>query len=514
MQNNNMQVSNHRRIAKNTIFLYLRMFVMMLLSLYTTRVVIHTLGIDDYGLYNVVGGIVVFFSFITSGLTGATKRYIIAELASGDIKSQKLIYSIALRAHIILVLFVLLAGETIGLWLFYNTLNIPEGREVAAMVVYQFSLVIASIGILKALYNSLIISFEKMSVYAYFSILDVILILLMVISLQVIRGDKLIYYAFFNSILALFSLFLYYFYSRRQFEMCRYVKDNDRNIFLSLLKYIWWTLFASGANVLSRQGVNMLLNNFFSVAMNAAMGISNMIVNAANQFVQNVQIAFQPQISKNYISKSYDELGWLTIQSSRYTSYLVLLILIPLFFVITNVLNIWLSEYPKYTEEFCLLILFCVLIESISLPLTTAITSDKNISKYQMTVSVCYLMIFIFSWIVLWLASLPYYVIFVRLLVDVALIIIKLLFIKQAVQSYPWITWCKEVLLKPFVIVCLSTPMFFIKYALRGLNDWQNLFVIVPISILWFGILVWFIALNEGEKTLILSRIKRKSHES
>ena len=488
-----MPNTRNKNIAKNAIYMYIRMFVLMLVSLYTTRVVLQTLGIDDYGIYSVVGSIVVFFSFINSGLSGATKRYIIAELAIGDLYSQKKIYSLAIKAHLLIVVFIFVAGETIGLWLLFHALNIPESRMGAAVIVYQMSLFTASTNILKTLFNSVIISFEKMSAYAYFSIFEALLTLAMALSLQLLQGDKLVVYAFLIFFIAIISLSMYFYYCHRNFAMCRYIKVHDRNIFLSLFGYLGWTVFGSGANVLSRQGVNMLVNNFFTVAVNAAMGISNTIVNVATQFVQNLQVAFSPQISRNYISKSYEDLTRLTIQSSRYTSYLVLLILIPISCVISNLLSVWLGKYPDYTEEFCLLTLACVFIEAVSLPLTSLITSDKNIGKYQTTISLFYLLIFVLSWICLWLGAVSYSVVIVRLCLDGILVIIKLYFTVHLVPVFPWRKWCKDILGNAAIIVSLCFPLWLIKGFLLSTNDWSNLLIMTPVSLIWLCFLIWII---------------------
>lgn len=484
------------------------MLVMMLVSLYTTRVVLNTLGIDDYGIYNVVGGVVVFFSFINSGLAGATKRYILAELAVGDIKSQRKVYSLAINAHLLIIALVLIAGETIGLWIFNNTLNIPESRLFAAKIVFHASIITAILGIILSPFSSVIIAYERMSVYAYLSIFEVLLKLGIVFLIQVIGGDKLILYAILICVLGVLNLFIYYIYCRKQFEICRYVKTKDKTTFFSILQYVGWTIFGSGANILSRQGVNILINNFFTVAVNAAMGICNMIVNAASQFVNNLQVAFAPQLTKNYISKDYSSLISLLFKSSRYTSYLILMILIPISFVISDLLKIWLGDYPEYTEEFCILTLICVYIEAVSMPMTTVITSDKKIQNYHLIVSAFYLLNFVLCWVVLLLGSLPYYVLIVRAVVDLGLVAVRLWLTKRKVEVFSITSWIKEVYIKSIVFAMLSMPLF-VLYQCITIESTMLRFVIKGgSSFAWIVTTIFFMGLQFNEKSFVHEKIK------
>lgn len=483
------------------------MLVMMLVSLYTTRVVLQTLGIDDYGIYNVVGGIVVFFSFINSGLAGATKRYILAELAVGDLLSQKKVFSLAINAHLMIVAIIIIVGETIGLWILYNAMNIPEGRMHAALIVYQASLFTALIGILRSPFTSTIISYERMSIYAYLSILDALLKLGIVFLIQIMDGDKLIWYSVLLSFIAVLDFMLFFLYCRKQFKMCRYVKTNDRETFFSILKYVGWTVFGSGANVLSKQGVGILVNNFFTVAVNAAMGISNMIVNTASNFVSNLQMAFAPQLTKNYISNNHPILMGLLFRSSRYTSYLLLLILIPLFFVISDLLEIWLGAYPDYTEEFCLLTLFCVYIEAVSMPLTTIITSDKDIRNYQLYISLLYLLSFILCWGVLLGGALPYAVMLVRAIVDLLMVGVRLWLTKKRILLFSIKQWCIEIYGKTVLMAVLAMPLFFVVHSIIIDQTLIRLFVYGSISFLWVVITIYSLGLTADERQYVLKKL-------
>lgn len=504
-----MSNPNNIRIAKNAIYMYVRMLVMMLVSLYTTRIVLKTLGIDDYGIYNVVGGIVVFFSFINSGLAGATKRYILAELAVGNLLSQRKVFSLAINVHLLIVAIIIIAGETIGLWILYHAMNIPENRIHAASVVYQASLFTAIIGILQSPFSSVIISYERMSVYAYFSILDVLLKLGIVFLIQAIDDDKLIWYSVLLGLIAVFDIIMYIIYCRFHFEACRYVKTKDNEIFFSILHYVGWTVFGSGANVLSKQGVSILLNNFFTVAVNAAMGICNMIVNAASQFVSNLQVAFAPQLTKNYISKDYPTLMELVFRSSRYTSFLLLIILIPVFFVISDLLEIWLETYPKYTEEFCILTLVCVYVEAVSMPLTTVITAEKNIRNYQLYISSLYLLCFVLCWCVLLYGVLPYVVLIVRLVVDLIMVSVRLWFIKKKVSIFATRKWCFESYAKPFMMLFLAFPLFPVLNCFEIEQTLLRFLIFSIVSLIWIVFTIYLVGFTEDERSFVLKKLRK-----
>lgn len=503
-----MNGTNNKVIAKNAIYMYIRMLVMMLVSLYTTRVVLQTLGVDDYGIYNVVGGIVVFFTFINAGLAGATKRYILAELAVGDLKSQRKVYSIAINAHLLIAGVILIAGETIGLWVLYNALNIPAERMHAASMVYQASLLTAIIGILQSPFSSVIISFEKMAVYAYLSILDVLLKLGIVFLIQIIDGDRLIWYGFLLSVIALLDLSVYYLYCRRKFELCRYVHTHDKGTFKSILQYVGWTVFGTGANVLSNQGVSILINNYFTVAVNAALGVSNMVVNAASQFVNNIQVVFAPQLTKNYISKDNSALLGLVFQSSRYTSFLILIILVPILFVIPDLLKVWLGTYPEYSEEFCVLALICIFIESVSMPLTTIITAEKNIKKYQLCISSLYLLIFLFSWCILLFGILPFEVMYVRAGIGVVMVSVRVWIVKKRIPEFSILKWLWEAYGKSILMGLLSIPLIFILKHIVLYTPLMRLVVLGSICVLWEAIVIYVVGLNKSEKVFVLSKIQ------
>ena len=500
---------NSKTIAKNTIFLYIRMLVLMLVSLYTTRVLLKALGIDDYGIFNVVGGLIVMITFIKEGLTGAGRRYIMAELATGDVKSQQLMYTNVVISHLILCGIILLLGETIGLWFFSNYLNIPDGRFNAAMWVYQLSLVSSLVMIMLSPFNAVIVSEEKMSAYAYFSIVDAVLKLAIVWVVMAVNADKLIVYAGLVVGVNIVDYLMYYIFCRRKFEMCRIVGINGTTQLKELFGYMGWTVFGLGANVTSRQGVTMLVNIYFNVAVNAAIGISNMIIGASQQFVSNFQMAFAPQLTKNYISGNYEEVNSLVSRASRYSSFLVLVMLIPISVVISDLLEIWLGEYPQYTEEFCILTLICIYFDAMSNPLTAVITADKNIKVYQVFVACVYLIDFLISWCVLVMGALPYYVIVVRGLLSIVGMLVRLKMIKQKVAGFSARRWLKAIIGRGMIIIALCLPLMLVKKLNESEgNVWIRFVGMGAVSVIWIAGLIWAIGMKKREREFVVTKVR------
>lgn len=501
--------NNHQTIARNTVFLYMRMLVLMLVSLYTTRVLLNVLGFNDYGIFNVVGGLIVMITFISQGLTGAAQRFIMAELAIGNLQSQRIMYTNVVISHIVLCIFVLLLGETVGLWFFSNYLNIPDDRFEAAIWVYQLSLAASITSIMLSPFNAVIVAMEKMSAYAYFSIIDAILKLLIIWILLIVEIDRLILYAFLLVLVGIIDFLIYYIFCRYNFTLCRIVKITGYHQLKDLFGYMGWAVFGLGANVASRQGVTLLVNVYFNVAVNAAIGISNMIVSMASQFVSNFQMAFVPQLTKNYISRNNEELNYLISRSSRYSCFLVLLILVPISIVISELLEIWLGDFPDYTKQFCILSLICIFFDAISNPLTTVITSDKNIVLYQVLISGVYLMDFLICWYTLFLGGLPYYVIVVRAFFCVIGMVVRLWLVKNRLPEFSVDYWLKTVVGRGVLIVFLCIPLLFLRaLVIMDVSVWFRFIFLGSVSLIWSVVVVWVMGLTVTERNVVKMKAK------
>lgn len=297
-----INISNNKRIAKNTMMLYIRMLLSMIVSLYTSRVVLNILGVEDYGIYNVVGGVVVLFSFLNNAMASATQRFLNFELGRGDVLEVKRIFSISMTSYICIALLVLFLSETVGLWFFNTQLNIPSSRIDAASWVYQMSIFTFCFSILRIPYNASVIAYERMSFFAYISIIEVLMKLLIVYLLVLGSIDKLILYAILIFVVTVLVNAIYQFYCKHMFEICTYSFFWDKILFKKIIGFSGWSLFGSLANMSAQQGVNFLLNIFYGVTVNAAVGIANQVSSAIYAFISNFQTAFNPQLIKSYAS--------------------------------------------------------------------------------------------------------------------------------------------------------------------------------------------------------------------
>ena len=348
---------NNKRIAKNTIYLYIRMFLTMIVSLYTSRIVLRVLGDSDYGLYNVIGGILTMFSMFSGALTVGTQRFLTFALGEKNFEKLQSTFSMVLGLHLAIAVVILLLSETIGLWFFYEYLKIPDGRMTAALWVYQFTILGFLINLIQLPFQACLIAHEKMSMYAYMSIYDVVMKLMLVIILQYVTFDKLVLYAVVVFVVNLTSAVIYNFYSRRQFSECTFRIAWDGNLAKKFASYSGWNIVGGSIGFFTNQGINILLNIFCGTIVNAARGLSITVNTFLLNFVNNFQTAVNPQIVKLYAANEYDKLHRLVIYNCRIAEYLYLLIAIPIFIEIEFVLKIWLGDYPEYTPVFVQIIL-------------------------------------------------------------------------------------------------------------------------------------------------------------
>lgn len=347
-----IQASNNRRIAKNTIFLYIRMALSTLVSLYTSRVVLRTLGVEDYGVYTLVGGIVVMFQFLNSSLSGATSRFLTFELGKSDKQKLKDTFSTALIAHLLIAAFVFVVAETAGLWFLSTKLVIPDGRMYAAQIVYQCSILSLMVSFTQVPYNASIISHEDMDVFAYIELLSVFLRLGIVYLLVIGNFDKLILYAILVLVVSVTIAMIYRIYAVRHYEECHFHFIWKPAILKPMLTFSGWNLFASASSSIRQFGVNSIINIFFGVVYNAAGGIALTVGGAVTGFCTNVITAFRPQIIKQYAQNRVDEMMQLMTNASKYSILLFSAVALPLCFELPYILHIWLGEAPPKTIEF------------------------------------------------------------------------------------------------------------------------------------------------------------------
>ncbi len=357
-------MSDNKRIAKNTIYLYFRMILTMLIALYTSRVILEKLGVDDYGIYNAVGGIVGFLSFLNSALSTGSSRFLTFELGTGDKDKLKRTFSSLLTTHILLAILVVLIAESVGLWFLYHRMVIPAERMHAAAIAFHISIITSVLTITQVPYNASIISHEKMNVYAYVSIFEVVTKLGICYLIGIGNIDRLVLYALMIFLIHVIMILYYVIYCRNYFPETKCTFAWDKKVLKPILSFSGWSLFADGTSALSKQGVLILLNMFFAPAVVSARAISLQVNSAANQLVNNFRTAVNPQIVKLYAARKYDESKSLLLFSTKVSYYLMLIISIPLLFMADPLLHFWLgNNVPDYTTIFLQIVVLQSLVQ-------------------------------------------------------------------------------------------------------------------------------------------------------
>lgn len=383
------------------------MFFTMAVSLFTSRVVLQTLGVTDYGINNVVGGVVTMFSFLNGAMASATQRYLNVDIAKGNVEHLRTTFRTAMQIHCLIAFLIFVLAETIGLWFVLNKLIIPENRMNAAMWVYQFSVVASMVGIISLPYNAAIIAHERMGAFAYISMMDVVLKLLIVYMLVISPFDKLITYSALFLCVNLLDRFIYNWYCKKHFDEVNFSLKLDRPLFKEMSSFAGWSLWGNIAYVLFTQGLNMLLNMFFGPAVNAARGIAVQVQGVIQGFVANVQTAVNPQITKSYAQNNLSRMHKLMFASSKFCFYLLFLLVLPLSFEAYYVLKIWLGIVPEHTVWFLRLIMFIMLTEALANPYITANQATGKVKIYQAVCGGLLLMIVPIAYIVLKLGGNP-----------------------------------------------------------------------------------------------------------
>lgn len=359
---------NNKRIAKNTIFLFFRMFLLMGIGLYTSRIVLKVLGVSDYGIFNVMGGIIGMLAYANTLLAGGISRFLTIGLGEGDELNLKKLFGTSLAITMISALVVFILGETIGLWFVNAKLNIDSTRMVAANWVYQCALVSSCLTIVQSPFTASVISHERMNIYAYMSLLDAALKLGIVYILIIGEFDKLILYSVLLFCTNLIDIIIYRYYCLRSFNECHSKPVMDIGVFKNMLSYNSWNMVGGLAGTLANHGVNIIINIFFGTAVNAARGVATQVSSIVTQFYSNFQTAATPQIMKYYSKNNMEELYKLAINTSKYCAYLLMCVIIPILYNIEGLLRIWLVEVPEYASYFAQCAMIYTLICAINAP--------------------------------------------------------------------------------------------------------------------------------------------------
>lgn len=498
--------SKNKRIAKNTIVLYLRMILILVVGLYTSRVVLNTLGVEDYGLYNVVGGFVTVFAFLNGAMSTATQRFITFELAKGDLQRQRTTFSTAINIHLALAIVITLLAETIGLWFVYNKLVIPADRFTAAFWVYQLSIAALFIQIVSIPYNAAIIAHEKMSAFAFISILDVTLKLVIVYALTLVSWDKLIFYAVLLFLVGVLDRIIYGTYCGKNFPEAKYSFVIDKSLLKEMTNIAGWSLFGNLAGVGYTQGLNILLNMFFGPAVNAARGVAVTVQGVVSGFVANFQMALNPQITKSYAVNDLSRMHSLIYASSKFSFYLLFMIVWPIMIEAQEILTLWLKLVPDHTVWFMRLILSIMLIEALANPMMISSQAVGKVKVYQSVVGGLLLLIIPISYVALRLGANPESVFIVHLLMAVVAQFFRVLIVGRMINM-SLLEYARVVLLRitaVFILVTIPT------YTLYRLLPGGHIFTILVLLLTFLieCVVIVVVGLTQGERNLAFQKIK------
>lgn len=501
------EISSNKRIAKNTLFLYFRSIIILLISLYTSRIVLDVLGVEDYGVYNLVGGFVAMFSMISSTLASASQRFITYAMGERDKSKVHTVFSTSVTLHIIIALISVVLLEVLGIYFINNHLNIPVDRVDAAIWVLHFSIFALFFNIVSVPFNALIIAHERMNVFAYISLLEASLKLAIVFLLSVIVFDKLILYSVFITLVSVLIICIYIVYCRRQFAEARLFSLHvDKPTFKEMFAFSGWNLLGNGSLVLRNQGVDMILNVFFGVTVNAAKGVSNQVQSAVTMFVANFVMAINPQLTKSIAANDTSRRDFLIYNGGRLSFYLYSLFIIPLLIVVPQVLSLWLVDVPEYTVEFVRWLLIYSLLDSLSRLLINSILANGIIKKYQIAVSTIKLLAMPISYVVLaYVYKSPLVGVWVNILLEGICLAVRLGYMKKLL-AFDILKYIKDVIGRCVVIFITA----FVLCCLFAHYVTESLFVFVPVSVIISALIIFFFGIGNNERNWFVSMVKSK----
>jgi O-antigen/teichoic acid export membrane protein len=502
-----MSSENNKRIAKNTAMLYFRMLLTMAVSLYTSRVVLNTLGVEDFGIYNVVGGFVAMFGFLNSAMASATQRFLAFEIGKQDKIQLRNVFSMSVNIHFFIAFIIFIFGETVGLWFVNTQLTIPFERMAAARFVYQFSVFTLLVYILSVPYNAMIIAHERMNVFAWVSIAEVSLKLFIVFMLQWFGFDKLKFYAILMFGVALIIRIIYGIYCNKKIRESKFRFYWDTPLFKILINYAGWNLWGNSASVIMGQGVNILLNIFFGPAVNAARSIAFQVKVAINQLVVNFQMALNPQIIKSYAVKDFNYMHQLIFQGAKYSFFLLFILSLPIILEAETILKLWLKTVPEYTIIFTQLVIINILIDSISGPLMTAAQASGMIKLYQGVVGGLLILNLPVSYLFLKFGFSPEITLYVSIGISIIALYARLRIISPLVNLNIFL-YFKEVIFRiiPVTLIAIIIPIIIITNLREGFS---RLVITVLISSIIVGTTVYFVGLGKSERRFVNKKLKQ-----
>ncbi len=500
---------NNKRIAKNTLLLYFRMLLLMAVSLYTSRVVLNALGVEDFGIYNVVGGVVAMFTVISGSLSAAISRFITFELGKGDGEGLKKTFSAAVTIQLLLSLVIVVLIESVGVWFLNAKMTIPADRLAAANWVLQFSIVTFVINLVSVPYNATIIAHERMSAFAYISIFEAVGKLAVAFLITVSPIDRLVFYAVLMCAVAVSVRLMYGRYCKRHFTECTYRFRWDKELLRRMLGFAGWQFFGSGSYILMTQGVNILLNIFYGPIVNAARGIAVQVDGVVQQFVNNFTTAINPQITKSYAANDNEYMFNLIYSGAKYSFFLVLLMSVPIILETETILYLWLKNVPEHTVSFLRLILAIELLYVLSNTMMTAMLATGRIKKYQIIVGGTGMLVFPLSWIFFKFGFAPEVAFVIQFIIFVVQLIYRL-FLLHSMIGMPVKDFIHKVIIRAMIVAFIS---FLIPSIIHSFIDCDGIFkfiLVVIISLLSTIVTIYYAGLTDNEKNFAYKTIKSK----
>lgn len=504
-----MSVVNQRQIARNTLLLYIRMGLIMIISFYTSRMILALLGENDFGIYNAVGGVVVAFSFLNNVMASACNRYFAVELGRGDHAALKKVFNLNVTIFLGLGLIILLLAETVGLWFLRVKMVYPPERAMAVNWVYQLSILSFLLPMLATPYRALIIAREKMKVFAYCSVVEALLRLGIVFLLMSASFDRLVFYAFLMMVVNLGVSAFYVLYCRHCYEECRYSFFWDKPLFREIIGYTGWNVVGSLSGVARSQGVNLLLNLFFGPTVNAARGVAYQVYVNINQFVQNFVTAFHPQITKAHAAGEHQAMIKLVFQSSKFSYFLLFLLVLPVYVEMPMILDIWLKDVPQHTLLFSRLMLITALIDALGYPLATSIQATGQIKWYQVFVGGSLLLSLPIAYLMLKIWHFPAESVFaVNIATSLLAQVLRAVFMKHQ-QQMSLSAYVRAVLLPTLLVSALSclAPVLIVT---RMESSWSRLLLNLVCCFTLVPTFIYTLGLTASERNSLTNALKSR----
>lgn len=502
-----MVQSNNKRLAKNTMILYGQMIFITLINLYSIRLLLEVLGIEDYGTYNVVGGVVTMFSFISGSMTSGAQRFFAYEIGKKNYRQLSNIFNMTNLVYWIMAIIVLILLETIGLWFINTRMVFGAGRIIAVNWIYQFSIFTFIVNIISIPYNALIVAYERISIYSLINIGDNVFKFIAILLLTVCSTDKLIAY---GGLIFAFSIIIrlaFQVYCKYNFRECWYHFYWSQSLIKSLLSYSGYNMIGAIANIARNEGLNILLNLFFGPFINAARGIAVQISSVLNSFVTNLYFSSRPQITKYYASGDNKKMWNLVVESTKMSYYLLMLLSIPICLEIKYVLHLWLGNYPKYAPIFLILTLFVFLLEATSNQLVAVLQSANRIKKVQLTSSVILLLNIPVAYILLRVQENPILPFVSSLAISIVYVVV-LVYItgKEIHQSMKY--YAQEIVLLLLVTILSFIFPFLIHHFL--VENFLRLFLVSCVSVISSCFFIWFVGMKRLERYSVTNFIIKK----